>query len=257
MAIVPFSPSTSDAEFLANLIVSQEINLPIYHYISVRHFLSLLKESSLYLKRLDQYHDDDPHEGLFPSANANISDSITRQIHAALPTKVDKAAMMESQHGHVLSSYIHCWFHDSTEKLHMWKSYGDDCRGVCIKSSSHSLLQSLPASSEQLHLTLARCTYRDDHEPIPEIISTTPSFRKRRKYADEQEIRLLAQLGINSTERAAPPLFQLVPINVSHLMHSVILGPKMLDENRAAFRLKMLEYFPPEIIIDSELQIRI
>jgi len=123
-------------------------------------------------------------------------------------------------------SYVHCWFTGDSANEAMWQEYGDDCGGVCIESSSHSLLRSVSQPANVAQMTCGEITYSDGSQPIATAIGYTPFFHKHERYANEREIRLVAELAYdpdtlqfdNTSERLA------IPVDLPKLIHRVVLG---------------------------------
>ena len=68
---------------------------------------------------------------------------------------------------------------------------------------------------------------------MPEMVSSFPAFRKRPKYRDEQEIRILARIKLDRTPVDAdgyivlPPVYEALPVDLAVLMQTVILGASL------------------------------
>ena len=234
VAIVPLRPDAADAEVLGNLYSMRFQDISILHYIPFHHFLTLLRESRLHLNRLDTYSDG--FEALYPEANRHSAGQMTDHFYTALPAHRDVDAMFASQQIHRRYGYIHCWFEGSHEDRDMWQDYGDSGTGVCIYSTTALLQRAVSSPPEYLHFDLGRCFYRDEHEPIPELFSISPAFRKRRRYDKEQEIRLLGQIRMEHLPLdpegclAEASDHQKLPVDTSVLIRQIITGPRMTPD---------------------------
>jgi len=260
VAVVPLRPDSADSEFIENLFLVRFQDIPILHYIPFQHFLTLVRESRLHLNRLDTYPDG--FEALYPEANRHSAGHMTGHFYAALPAHRDTDAMFTSQQIHRRYCYIHCWFEGSGDDAAMWQEYGDAGAGVCVCSSTGLLQRSVKIQPEHLHFDLGRCSYRDEHEPIPELFSISPAFRKRRLFHTEQEIRLLGQIRTEHLPQdsegflAEAPDHQKLPIDASVLIRHVITGPRMPPENVGTVIEEASKVISPELIRPSALNAR-
>lgn len=253
--MVPLRPDAADAEVLENLYSVRFQDVPILHYIPFRHFLTLLGESRLHLNRLDT--NSDGFEALYPEANRQSAGQMTDHFYTALPARRDADSMFTSQEIHRRYCYVHCWFEGGHEDRDMWQQYGDAGAGVCIYSTTALLLRAVSSPPEHLHFDLGRCFYRDEHEPIPELFSISPAFRKRRQYHNEREIRLLAQIGMEHLPYGSDgflveaPEHQKLLIDISVLIREIITGPHIEPERVGVIIQEASKIISPTLIRPS------
>lgn len=244
VAIAPLQMDAFDAELHHNLWFAFDKEQVLSHYIRLDYFRCILEASALWLKRLDLYGDDDRYEGRFPAANRTQEATVSARLTSDLNIKRDHDAMIASQEIARQYSYIHCWFGQDAESLPMWERYGDSGRGVCIRSSTARIRQSVLSLGSHLHLHPGKVTYSDEGTPIGTLFSSAPAFRKHPNYRDESEFRLLAQMtfGHHPTDPdghlAPAPEFQLVPVSLSDLVAEILIGPRCdIDEIEEVFEL--------------------
>ena len=246
-----------DVELHRNLWFAFDQEQPLSHYIRFDYFKSLLEASAIRFKRLDLYNDR--YEGRFPAANLGQEATVSAGLTRAFNTKTDHAAMIASQEIARQYCYIHCWFGQSAESRPMWERYGDGGRGVCIRSSTSRIRQSILSPGPHLHFHAGKVTYSDEATPIGTLFSLAPAFRKHPDFGDESEFRLLAQMtdGHHPTDAngylLSAPEFQLVPVCLSDLVAEVLIGPLCQTEQiEEIFRLSQ-RYFPKTPVNCSNL----
>ncbi len=208
--------------------------IPIVHFMRHDHFLSMVDAKALRLKRLDLYSGTDDFEGRYPAENAHSDSSIDTQVKAAIPMVTDKQAMIASQNIARTFAYIHCWYEGPARDPKMWQSeYSHGGKAVCISTDTKALQAAYGTGPNHLQCEPVRCTYRDENETIPEMFSAAPSMRKLRKFDWENEIRILARIKPTHHVKdeqgflAEAPPFETLPIDLSLLIHELVLGPNL------------------------------
>jgi Protein of unknown function (DUF2971) len=232
VAIAPLEMDSFDAQLHYNLWFAFDEEQPLSHYIRLDYFKCLLDASALRFKRLDLYSDTDRYEGRFPTANATQEATVSERLTAVLNIKRDHDAMIASQEIARQYWYIHCWFGQESESRPMWERYGEQGRGVCIRSSTSRMRRSVLSPGSHIHLHPGKVTYSDEATPIGTTFSLAPAFRKHPDYRDESEYRLLAvippeHMPTDADGCLAPALeFQPIPVSLSELVAEVLIGPE-------------------------------
>jgi len=180
VAIAPFRLSNQEQELFFNSLLVRFQDIPIVHFLKVDYFKSLLRERRLLLRRADTYQDD-TEEATYPEQNRTQSSHADAQIEAALPITKERTAHMESQMVARSLSYVHCWYEGEPQAAVMWRRYGDNGKGVCIQSTTQALQAAIGSPPAHLHCEVGRCTYWDESQAMPEMVSSFPAFRKRRR----------------------------------------------------------------------------
>jgi len=229
VAIVPLRGDAFDLEFHHNLLFGFDGEQILSHYIPLKFFKVMLEASALRLKRLDLY--DDQYEGRFPAANRTQEATVSARLTSDLNITHDADAIINSQEIARQYCYIHCWFGRDKESRPMWHRYGDGGRGVCIRSSTSRIKQSVSSPGAQLHLHLGRVTYSEEATPIGTLISLAPAFRKHPDKSDEAEFRPLSRMArahhpTDADGHLVPaPEFQVVPVSLTDLVAEILIGP--------------------------------
>jgi hypothetical protein len=250
VAIAPFSLSIEEQELFSNSLMVRFQDISIVHFLKADYFKTLLEQRRLLLRRADTYPDD-TEEATYPEVNRNKSSHADTQIEAVLPIRKDRDAHVDSQMIARSLSFIHCWYEGDPKSQHMWERYGDNSTGVCIQSTTHALQAAFGTPPVHLHCEVGRCTYWNASQALPEFVSSFPSFRKRKKFDDEQEIRLLARIKLEHTPTDSegrivlPAEYEPLPVDLRMLVRSVTFGSSLAPEKRQELSLMLKEILDP------------
>jgi len=239
LAAAPMRPTDLDRQIMANMMRPSSEDVPLCHFIPVQHFKTLLASGSVSLCRCDKF--EDVADGLLPFPNRDEESPTMTRLYDELGNnaidsggrtiifKRDPSEEYQQQEIARTITYVHCWFSgESTDKV-MWHEYGDESNGVCIESSSRSLLGAITQPTTVAQLVCGKVTYSDGSQPLATAISYAPFFHKHEQYAKEREVRLVAYLAHdpdtlqfdNTAERLA------VPVDLSLLVHRVVIGAQV------------------------------
>jgi hypothetical protein len=224
------SLSTSESNLIGNtfsLIPTQ----PLYHYLPIGRFQSLIESHALYLRRIDCFEKDNL-EGKIPQANHTEVSSLGVQLMEQIGLTKKFIENRNYSTDHILRkfTYVHCWFGNETEDQDMWTNYGDGGKGVCIKTTAQRLQEAIGNYPQNLTVQIFPVTYSDEETPIPEIFSFLPSCRKRTSFKKEREIRILANTSWEKWDSGNqnnndPPISQLLQVRFDRLFEAVYVGP--------------------------------
>jgi hypothetical protein len=262
VGIYPFTLSPEESELIGNHLFAANHDFPVCHYIKAERFQELLESAALSLRRLDLYEDDDPLEGLYPEANRqSISPADAQLRQQANIAERDYDAFLRSQAIHRTHCYVHCWFGIPREDADMWERFGDEGHGACIVSSTHRLAGAI-ARKPTIFYELGKVTYWPEDKPMPDLHSSTVMFRKRPKFAAENEVRLLA--GIKMEHLPLSPEGFLLPcperlavgVDLSSLVAGVIQGPRMTAKNMWTLAENTRAKIPGAKILRSRFDVR-
>lgn len=228
VALSPIELTSLESELIGNA-TSVNPYEPLMHYMKFEYFMQMLTTGCLHIRRLDTY-EDDPLEGLYPDANKHQLSNFDSVLLKQLGALQNLEEMIASNQIHRQFAYVHCWFGDQFENKSMWEEYSDKGRGVCLRTTASRLEASLKCPAELL-ARVCRVTYLDENIPIPTHISFLPFSRKRTKFSDEKEFRLLAEIRMEAQQTDAdgylltPEKFRALPVNMERLLEAVVVGP--------------------------------
>lgn len=256
VALSPIELTGIESELIGNAISVNPYE-PLMHYMKFENFMKMLASENLRTRRLDTY-EDDPLEGLYPEANqhrlANLDAALFQQL-AAVQNPQD---LIVSNQIHRQSAYVHCWYAGVFENKSMWEEYGDNGRGVCLRTTVCRLESSVKPLTDLL-TRVCKITYLDEHTPIPTTISFLPFSRKRTKFAGEKEIRLIAEIKMEALPKDAngylltPEEIRHLPVYLERLLEALVVGPNFdeaeIEKLEAAIRTKI----PGKVVRVSQL----
>jgi len=239
VAAATMRPTALDRQIIANMRRPSSDEIPLCHFIPAQHFKTLLTSRSVHLCRCDKFID--VADGLLPAPNRNEESPTMTRLYDELGREAtdtqgrtiiferDPSAEYRQQQLARTITYVHCWFNGESTDTAMWHEYGDEGGGVCIESSSRSLLQALAPPSKVAQLVCGEVTYSDGSQPIATAVSYAPFFHKHERYAKEREVRLVAYLAHdpdtlqfdNTSARLA------IPVDLPKLIHRVFVGGRV------------------------------
>jgi hypothetical protein len=219
------------AAMMAGMFQNEMRHQRICHFMKSKHCSSLLSSSRLWLRRSDLFNDEE--EGLF--AKSPLMDPL-RSAFPGVILESSEEELRAQQRIDRMTRFIHCWFASEPETKNMWKDYGDEGRGVCLLSSTTRLLPALQPVKHMSH-RLHAVTYLDANNAVMELHSSLPYCRKRTKYANEKEVRLLATMALEHpylNQDTLPdgewPNHMLVDVNLGLMLEGIVLGASMERE---------------------------
>lgn len=229
--VLPSIPlSQVEGELIGNA-VSVSPYEPLMHYMKLEFFMGMLQSSDLWMRRLDTF-EDDPHEGKYPAANDHQMSAFDTDLFAQIGATQSLAEMRASNDIQRQFVFIHCWFGDVFESKSMWEKYGDQGRGVCLRSTPSRLREAVRRTSD-LGISMSKVTYLDEDVPIPTAMSFLPLCRKRKQFSSEKEFRLIAQIPPEAlpTDKdgflITPDRYRKVSVSLDRLLEAVVAGPNL------------------------------
>lgn len=198
----------------------------IWRYRSIEHYASILEDGSLWFSRPDVFND--PLEGSLPTVNV-FKRSVDHD-----DTEAKRRSDIRALYRY--TTYMNCWYNSDHESDAMWRLYTDEkSNALAIKTTPADLYKSLGPSDS---VTTGNIEYRDyssfelkTENPI------APLFFKRKAFQFENEFRAVVHhlnesaIG-EDTESIGDlqPEGKPVPVDISNLIHEVVLSPSASDE---------------------------
>jgi len=156
---------------------------PIWRYMDLGRFMSLLQTSSLWMGRVDLF--DDPYEGSLGAPNLEVRAALEREYGFPL-VGLDNSISRQIY-------VVNCWHMNDGESAAMWDLYQREGRGIAIRTTVGRLDAALRGSPTVLHL--GRVKYVDYSKThIDERNGFNAVLHKRKSFDHEREVRLV---GIN------------------------------------------------------------
>lgn len=255
--VLPPVVMTPDESELIGSAVFVNPDQPLMHYMKFEFFMQMLVAEQLRMRRLDDFRDD-PIEGLYPEANKHELSSFDVAWLKQIGTSQDVSGLVASNKHQREEAYIHCWFGGISESKPMWEKHGDKGRGVCLTTTAGKLEHSVKCSADLL-ISVCGVTCLDEETPIPTAMSFLPFCRKRTKFKDENEFRLIAEVTPEALPLDADGYFvelektRQVPVNLEMLLETVVTGPNLDKSEIAKLEAVIGKKFPKNILRSSQL----
>ncbi len=230
----------------------------IHHIIKVEHFLKMLKEQSLFLRRVTKW--DDPYDSAI----------------LKLPVRVNGGVTMELSEK-VKSIYGQCWTARESECDGLWRVYSDNRKvdTVRLTTTVQDLLEALLESSAHdekcKDFAIGKVEYMEQSE-IGKKLTFRPVrlgnavgwgeeflFLKRKEFSYEDEVRLIHLGNAENEEKDNGEKTGIYPIKMpfgwSKILSRVQFSPWMCPcQKRCLRKVFCEEYgFQEAQIVDSKL----
>lgn len=241
----------SDRDAVDRYLSPQTSNLLLSHYTSWERLEGVFEMQSLCMKRIDQFAGD-TKDGTYPQANSNAHSAMDAELFEQFPTVANIKDVIASHEASRSRSFAHCWFEGWEECPKMWRDYGHGGTGVCVLTRSHALFSAAKQTSDEFHMLIGGCFYRNDDEPIPSTIGSMPLFCKRREFSNENEVRLVARIKEENFKRTAN-VSEWVPIRTMDFIERLVLGPKMPTDLAGIVRGKMNHMLPNTAVLSPRI----
>ncbi len=193
---------------------------PLFRYMDLGKFVSLLERRALFFTRSDRL--GDTFEGSLTKANLELRPELFAGIPEAMwPKLVVTRRQMR------FWTFINCWTSSSTESVAMWRLYVGDGNGLAVESTYERLIAAIGG---ELRVFVGSVQYADwNRSIIPEGNMLTPFLYKRIGFEYEREIRAIIQdlpivdKKVDWSHPLKPGLT--VPVDVTRLVTRIRLSP--------------------------------
>lgn len=198
----------------------------IWRYRGIEQYSSILEDASLWFSRPDIFND--PLEGSLPPGN------VFKRNTERDDTEAKRRSNIRALYRY--TAYINCWYNSDHESDAMWRLYTDDeSNALAIKTTPADLYNSLGPSDSVI---TGNIEYRDYNRfGIKTDNPIAPLFFKRKAFNFENEFRAVVHymnesaIGEDSGSISdSQPEGKPVPVNISDLIHKVVLSPGSSDE---------------------------
>lgn len=184
-------------------------DIPIWRYMDLAKFVSMLEEQALHFARADLMWDD------FEGSLSGPSLDFEREMLSDMPGKnwADWRDQMTRAHQAIRRhTYLSCWHMNEHESVAMWNMYrNSESNGIAIRSSYRRFSECLNAS-ERERIYIGAVTYIDyKTDEIPWNNGFYPYAHKRKSFEFERELRALFQEEWTTGGEEGGPPAQLLP----------------------------------------------
>ena len=211
----PFFPQPTDRE------------ARVWRYFSWQYFMDALRTRTLWLSRSDLL--GDPCEGSRARGDAELIETAKREIEATGGSRRQfysaRAKLHRMDREAKASTFISCWQMQHYDMVQMWERY---CRprplGIAIQTTYGRLEVALPftrAPHQNVLLGLVKYADYDDPDVRSDFTNRYSAFMlKKIQYQDEQEVRILCDVGSPSEEKGVR-----VHVDWSRVIERVVVSP--------------------------------
>jgi hypothetical protein len=222
----------------------------LWRYMELPKFEDLLKTSTLYLARADQFVDD-PFEGRLSAGNTERS-SKSEEIFRSLYKIQTPENWKDSQETLRQVVFISCWHRNTRECFEMWRAYTKTPNSVVITTSGKALRRFVPEKIMKSAVKYAPLDF-----PRTEFSHTSLFFYKPSRYKIEREYRLLRVPEEDESFYIESPadLCRRIPIKTKKIVHRVITHPHATRETKRRVDELLRDYLPGRKREDSALEI--
>lgn len=273
---------------MAKVKVGESVNVdtPLWRYMSLDKLISLLEGNNLFFTPLESYQNSDPFEGYMPKvvfeAYSKAFGSEVKELENAqeqLKVKVGNNQAMLNELSKIKSvtpdfrelikqTYktvtkgitVNCWHANSSESEAMWKLYSDNGKGIAIKTSISSLVNSIEKFDQDLLIQIGAVKYLDfnDDKICPKDCVTDGEMSpllKRSSFSHENEVRLFTIPKIDPSNvnnfKAKPEFVQALAMD---LIEGIYISPFAGEPFVSSIFAICNKYsIPAQIVIKSEL----
>jgi hypothetical protein len=218
----------------------------LWRYMELPKFEDLLKTSTLYFARADQFHD--PFEGRESPGNAeklSKSEEIFRNLYKIQTPENWK----DSQETLRQVVFISCWHRNTRESWEMWRAYAKTPNSVVIVTSAKALRLFVPEKIMKYGVKYAPLDF-----PRTEFTHTSLFFYKPSRYGIEHEYRMLRVPEEDESINLAD-VCRRIPIKASKIVHRVITHPHATRETKQRVDQLLRDYLACRRREDSALEI--
>lgn len=211
----------------------------IWRYMSLDKLISMLDQSSLFFSCVQSFAHSDPFEGLLPPQLMKlVHDVVTNPVTLPLSSGLNGGETFRQLTSAIFkSSVVNCWHANDGESEAMWKLYGENHRGVAIRSSVEHLSAALRSDEK---IKIGRVSYTDYKAPTREelrdcVVSGLGPLLKRKSYSHECEVRaFFLPSGLTVTEPKYES--QSVAVCLDSLVQEIVISPFAVEPYVSAVR---------------------
>lgn len=207
--------------------------ITIWRYLSLDKLISLLDERKLYFPSLKTFARSDPFEGWPPS---RVMEKVFEILTDCGPPEMKERECFKDFTSAIFkATVVNCWHANSDESEAMWKLYGENHKGVAIKSTVGRLSGSLKTDQA---IRIGKVSYADYKDPSKEalqgcLVSGLGPLIKRNSYAHEREIRAFflpkGSTVVNPTYASAS-----VDVDLDLLVEEIVISPFAVEPYQSA-----------------------
>lgn len=201
----------------------ENLDTPVWRYVDMDKFQSLLNEKALYLCRADRLQDR--FEGTYSRHQILVMEDWFNKIDESYMIQSEREKRRKDR----LKTYISCWCMSECDLDLMWKGYVRNPPGIAIKSSVRRLKEICDKAVDYWPLDISMVTYFDHAggKNINCFGTPTVFLYKDNHFRLDNELRIIHYPNISEPA----PIHIFFKIDLKDLIENVVFQPS-LRENR-------------------------
>lgn len=211
----------------------KNLDTPIWRYMDIDKFNSLLKEKALYLCRADRLQDR--FEGTYSRHQISAMEDWYEKNDESYMSEIDR----EDRRKDRLRTYISCWCMSDCDLDLMWKGYVRNPPGVAIRSSARRLKEICDKAVSHWPIDISLVRYFDHAggENINYFGTPTTFLYKDKHFRLDNEIRIIHRSNVSGPT----PTFVLLPVDLKELIEYVVFQPKAKESTAKSVREALIK----------------
>lgn len=190
-------------------------SLSVWRYMDLAKLITLLRDQSLYLTRIDQF--SDPYEG---TTTAGTAEGIREFLRIA-GAKDNLSNILQFYESLRACVFVSCWHANEHESEAMWRLYAGGEGGVAIRTSYAKLVRAI---EKHQRFYVGEVQYIDySTTTFPDANTFRVVMHKRSAFSHEREIRIVHDMGQPIT--GENPLGVALPIDLADLCEEIYVAP--------------------------------
>ena len=204
------------------------LDTPVWRYMDMDKFQSLLNEKALYLCRADRLQDR--FEGTYSRRQILEMEDWFKIIGESYMIESERERRRKDR----LKTYISCWCMSDCDLDLMWKGYVPNPPGISIKSSARRLKDICDKAVEYWPLDISRVTYFDHAggKNIDYFGTPTTFLNKDLHFKLDNELRIIYYP--NSSEPT--PTYVFFKIDLRDLIENVVFQSRVKESSLKSLR---------------------
>ncbi len=205
-----------------------DLDTPVWRYMDIDKFYSILDVNALYLCRADLLQDR--FEGTYSRRQILMDEGWFRKINESHMIESEKERRRKDR----LKTFISCWSMGHCDLDLMWKGYIRNPPGVAIRSSVRRLKDICDKAADYWPLDISIVTYFDHAGGKRINYYGTPStfFYKDNHFRLDNEFRIIHYPNISGP----PPTHIFFKMDLKDLIENVVFQPRV---NESSFKSVM------------------